>query len=106
MSFVDGFVGPSVDAIYLSYPTYASLGLDGRVTPYQVLPSRVNRLPYGSLTLSESASETGSEGYGSSGIGDAGRLAHRMACTHRTMVHLVKGSVSPEAASCRCVFSC
>ena len=46
MSFVDGFVtgvGPSVDAIYPSYPTYAFLGLDGRVTPYQVLPSRVNR---------------------------------------------------------------
>ena len=67
-------MGPSVDAIYPSYPTCASLGLDGRVTPYQVLPSRVNRLLYGSLTLSESASENGSEDYGSSGSGDVGRL--------------------------------
>ena len=77
MSFLDGFVtgvGPSVDAIYSSYPTYASLGLDGRVTPYQVLPSRVNRLLSGSLTLSESASENGSEDYGSSGSGDVSRL--------------------------------
>ncbi|CAE7350934.1 best-6 [Symbiodinium natans] len=71
MSFVAGLVtgvGPSVDAIYPSDPTYASLGLDGQVTPYQVLLSRVNRLLYGSLTLSESGSENGS------GSGDVGCL--------------------------------
>ena len=90
MSFLDGFVtgvGPSVDAIYPSYPTYASLGLDGRVTPYQVLPSRVNRLLSGSLTLSESASENGSEDYGSFGSGDVGRLE-------------LDGSPSPNEPKC------
>ena len=79
MAIVDEFVTgvrPSVDTIYPSYPTYPSLGLHGQpwghqpwgVTPYQELPSRLNRLLYfGSLTLSESISENGSEDYGSSG---------------------------------------
>ena len=66
-------VGPSGDAIYASCPTYPSLGMDVRV-PYQVLPSRVNRLLSDSLTLSESVSENGSKDYGSSGSGDVGRL--------------------------------
>ena len=60
---------------------YLCLGLPGQpwdqpwgVTPYQVLPSRLNRLLYGSLTLSESTSENGSEDCGSSGCGDVGRM--------------------------------
>ena len=68
MAFVDVFA------------TYRSLELHGQpwdqpwgVTPYQV-PPRLNRLLYGSLTLSESVSENGSEDYGSSGSGDVGRL--------------------------------
>ncbi|CAE7218052.1 unnamed protein product [Symbiodinium natans] len=84
MACVDEFVTgarPSVDSIYPSYPTYPSLGLHGQpwdqpwvVTPYPVLPSRLNRLLYGSLTLSESVSENGSEDSGSFGSGDAGHM--------------------------------
>ncbi|CAE7271980.1 unnamed protein product [Symbiodinium natans] len=84
MAIVDEFVTgvrPSVDTIYPSYPTYPSLGLHGQPwgqpwgdTPYQVLPSHLNRLLYGSLTLSESVSENGSEDYGSSVSGDVGRM--------------------------------
>ncbi|CAE7529015.1 unnamed protein product [Symbiodinium natans] len=79
MAFVD--VGPSVDTVDPSYPTYLCLELPGQpwdqpwgVTPYEVLPSRLNRLLYGNLTLSESTSENGSEDYGSSGSGDVVEL--------------------------------